>query len=93
MIRRPPRSTLDRSSAASDVYKRQNRDMALLSAEFDLPLWNFWAVLTGLPDRGLYVKEGREEQGAVYLNTEASELHRTTGLIMLDSVWRVATGQ
>ena len=28
MMRRPPRSTLDRSSAASDVYKRQvqNRD-------------------------------------------------------------------
>ena len=25
MIRRPPRSTLDRSSAASDVYKRQNK--------------------------------------------------------------------
>ena len=27
MIRRPPRSTLDRSSAASDVYKRQVRIM------------------------------------------------------------------
>ena len=26
MIRRPPRSTLDRSSAASDVYKRQIMD-------------------------------------------------------------------
>ena len=25
MIRRPPRSTLDRSSAASDVYKRQTQ--------------------------------------------------------------------
>ena len=25
MIRRPPRSTLDRSSAASDVYKRQQQ--------------------------------------------------------------------
>ena len=25
MIRRPPRSTLDRSSAASDVYKRQEK--------------------------------------------------------------------
>ena len=25
MIRRPPRSTLDRSSAASDVYKRQKQ--------------------------------------------------------------------
>ena len=27
MIRRPPRSTLDRSSAASDVYKRQIEDI------------------------------------------------------------------
>ena len=26
MIRRPPRSTLDRSSAASDVYKRQHEE-------------------------------------------------------------------
>ena len=26
MIRRPPRSTLDRSAAASDVYKRQVND-------------------------------------------------------------------
>ena len=26
MIRRPPRSTLDRSSAASDVYKRQQQE-------------------------------------------------------------------
>ena len=29
MIRRPPRSTLDRSSAASDVYKRQTRNAAI----------------------------------------------------------------
>mgnify|MGYP003380515207 CR=1 FL=1 len=29
MIRRPPRSTLDRSSAASDVYKRQALQNAL----------------------------------------------------------------
>ena len=29
MIRRPPRSTLDRSSAASDVYKRQHLRTAL----------------------------------------------------------------
>ena len=28
MIRRPPRSTLDRSSAASDVYKRQEQQRA-----------------------------------------------------------------
>ena len=32
MIRRPPRSTLDRSSAASDVYKRQVGGLALHQA-------------------------------------------------------------
>src|SRR5678815_2674237 len=30
MIRRPPRSTLDRSSAASDVYKRQEFDLEMM---------------------------------------------------------------
>lgn len=75
-----------------ELDNRINRDMALLAAEFDLPLWNFWAALSDLPDRGLYIKEGREDQGAVYLNPEASERHRMTGLSMLDLVWRVATG-
>ena len=32
MIRRPPRSTLDRSSAASDVYKRQHDDHRIAMA-------------------------------------------------------------
>src|SRR5678815_1771687 len=32
MIRRPPRSTLDRSSAASDVYKRQGYVITASSA-------------------------------------------------------------
>ena len=31
MIRRPPRSTLDRSSAASDVYKRQRKGFSRAS--------------------------------------------------------------
>jgi hypothetical protein len=75
-----------------ELDNRINRDMALLATEFNLPLWNFWAALSGLPDRGLYVKPGREDQGAVYLNEEAAALHRTTGLIMLDAVWRAATG-
>src|SRR5678816_3470897 len=33
MIRRPPRSTLDRSSAASDVYKRQFKDRFYLERD------------------------------------------------------------
>ncbi len=75
-----------------ELDNRINRDMYLLATEFNLPLWNFWAALSSLPDRGLYIKEGREDQGAVYLNPEASELHRMTGLIMLDAVWRAASG-
>ena len=34
MIRRPPRSTLDRSSAASDVYKRQDQSVQKESISF-----------------------------------------------------------
>ena len=41
MIRRPPRSTLDRSSAASDVYKRQ----ALVCALF---LWHLRSALVSI---------------------------------------------
>ena len=33
MIRRPPRSTLDRSSAASDVYKRQGYQNSLMISQ------------------------------------------------------------
>ena len=33
MIRRPPRSTLDRSAAASDVYKRQSAILGHVGSE------------------------------------------------------------
>lgn len=75
-----------------ELDDRVNRDMALLADEFNLPLWNFWAALSDLPDRGLYIMKGREEQGAVYLNAEAQEIHRITGLEALNIVWRVAAG-
>src|SRR5678815_5818676 len=46
MIRRPPRSTLDRSSAASDVYKRQGWRGATVSiAGFILPSMLMMIVL------------------------------------------------
>ena len=75
-----------------ELDDRVNRDMALLADEFNVPLWNFWASLSDLPARGLYVMKGREEQGMVYLNKEAQAIHRMTGLEALDIVWRVATG-
>ena len=39
MIRRPPRSTLDRSSAASDVYKRQAQSRGYLLFDDILAIW------------------------------------------------------
>jgi hypothetical protein len=74
-----------------ELDDRVNRDMVLLASEYDLPLWNFWAALSDLPDRGLYVMKGREGQGAIYLNEEASQRHRMTGLEVLNAVWRAAT--
>jgi hypothetical protein len=35
--------------------------------------------------------KGREEQGPVYLNEEASLRHRMTGLEALNAVWRAVT--
>jgi len=75
-----------------ELDNRVNRDLTTLAAQYDLPLWNFWAALSSLPNRGLYVMDGREDQGAIYLNEQASTIHRMTGLEMLNAVWHVATG-
>ncbi|MFM8426267.1 MAG: hypothetical protein ACKOBL_13950 [Chloroflexota bacterium] len=72
---------------------RIDRDMALLSAEYDLPLWNFWAAVSDLPNRGLFTREDRPLQGDIYLTDEAKVIHRETGLEALNIVWRMATGQ
>ena len=45
MIRRPPRSTLDRSSAASDVYKRQILKAAMYApSAMNLQAWHFIVI-------------------------------------------------
>jgi hypothetical protein len=71
--------------------ERINRDMAMLAAEYDLPLWNFWAAVSDLPNRGLYTRDDRPLQGDIYLTQDASLRHRMTGLNALNAVWRVVT--
>jgi hypothetical protein len=71
--------------------ERINRDMWNLASEYDLPLWNFWAAVSDLPNRGLYTRSDRPLQGDIYLTEDASLRHRMTGLEALDAVWRVAT--
>lgn len=73
--------------------ERINRDMAMLAAEYDLPLWNFWAAVSDLPDRGLYTREDRPLQGPIYLTEEAADRHRMTGLAALNAVWRAVAGE
>ncbi len=75
-----------------ELDHRINRDMALLADEFDLPLWNFWASLSDLPNRGLFTHPDRPLQGDIYLTDEAKVIHRETGLEALNIVWRAATG-
>lgn len=72
-----------------ELDHRINRDMALLASEYDLPLWNFWAAVSDLPDRGLYTRSDRPLQGDIYLTDEAAHIHRMTGLEALNEVWRV----
>ena len=69
--------------------ERVNRDMAMLASEYDLPLWNFWAAVSDLPNRGLYTRDDRPLQGDIYLTDEAAVIHRMTGLEALNAVWRV----
>jgi hypothetical protein len=71
--------------------ERVNRDMALLASEYDLPLWNFWAAVSSLPNRGLYTRDDRPLQGDIYLTDEAALIHRMTGLEALNAVWRMVT--
>ena len=71
--------------------ERINRDMAMLAAEYDLPLWNFWLAVSDLPDRGLYTRSDRPLQGPIYLTDEAKAIHRLTALETLNTVWRAAT--
>src|SRR5450756_149158 len=61
MIRRPPRSTQSRSSAASDVYKRQRgKDVDQLKAIKELlpqGVSRRRQAITWIPERDLLVKE------------------------------------
>jgi hypothetical protein len=73
--------------------ERINRDMSMLAAEYDLPLWNFWAAVSDLPNRGLYTRDDRPLQGPIYLTENAALRHRMTGLESLNAVWRAVTAQ
>ena len=86
MIRRPPRSTLDRSSAASDVYKRQETLDA--QAELTRLCWlYYYFAITGNPsaDSNLINRKKAE----YFREPEISDSSR---LQALRGIWSVGQG-
>src|SRR5680860_1396423 len=70
MIRRPPRSTQSRSSAASDVYKRQLHDISTA---------DIWRVSSkGAGSAELLVGQGRGPETAVVTSGDATALTNVT---------------
>ena len=79
MIRRPPRSTLDRSSAASDVYKRQ-----------EATLQQRLSQAPGLSDCGERSFRGIEEAGYLWPGVgSVSYTHLRAHEAVLDLVCRL----
>lgn len=65
-----------------ELDERVNQMMASLAAQYDLPLWNFWASVQHLPNGGL--KPG----DPMYLSDEGLAIHQIDGLEALNQVWR-----
>jgi hypothetical protein len=70
-----------------ELDDRLNMEMALLAAENNIPLWNFYAAVSDLPNNGVGIKEGEEHLGEIYLSEEGLERHRYTALQALTAVW------
>ncbi|MBE0698243.1 MAG: SGNH/GDSL hydrolase family protein [Anaerolineaceae bacterium] len=62
---------------------RINQSIARVTYDYDIPFWNFWRSIRGLPGKGI---DGSREGG--YLTPEAWGRRSFTGLMALDAVWR-----
>ena len=69
-----------------------NSDDAQLAVEYNIPFWNFWAAVDGLPNRGLFTKPDEVFLGDIYLTDQAAAIHRLSALQALDTVWRAVAG-
>ena len=62
-----------------------NQEIALIAQEYDIPLWNMWAAMQGLPDHGL---DAESVGGYMHLSEAGKQIQRYSGLQILDTVWR-----
>ena len=87
MIRRPPRSTQSRSSAASDVYKRQSKGRSLKQAKAAAFATAHKHKEEGMPTRGSkrFSNNGRR-LNFITESTKASKEIDLTAELILDSL-------
>ncbi len=72
---------------------RINATIARLAFEYDLPLWNFWAVVQNLPEGGLQEDGAHLTWGRNFFADQEAMQHawpwRNLGALqMLDAIWR-----
>lgn len=67
---------------------RINLQTAQLAVEYNIPMWNFWALSADLPENGLYIKEGEEHLGAIYFNDQLKDRHRISALETIFTLWQ-----
>jgi hypothetical protein len=65
-----------------ELDERVNSNYVRLAAEYELPVWNFWASVQDLPNHGMVVDSD------MYLTDEALNVHRLGALEMLDWLYR-----
>src|SRR5678815_2993018 len=84
MIRRPPRSTLDRSSAASDVYKRQEYALPYIGLA-DFYTWS--AVFGEIPSREAFPKAVAAARRALEIDDSLGEAYAALAFSVFCGDW------
>src|SRR5678816_597554 len=82
MIRRPPRSTLDRSSAASDVYKRQ---VLIIACPCALGLATPMSIMVATGKAAM--------QGILFRDAAAIETLRSVDTLIVDKTGTLTEGR
>jgi hypothetical protein len=64
-----------------ELDERINETLVKLAAQYDLPVWNFWASVQHLDTKGL------DPEDDMYLSDAAYTIHQDDGIKVLDFVW------
>ncbi|NWF70106.1 MAG: SH3 domain-containing protein [Chloroflexi bacterium] len=93
----PVLSTIPDNTLAPDRVGEYNGIISGVAAAYDIPLWNYWAALQGLPGRGLsgdgvHPSSGVFESGVFSADAliYGYNMRNLTALLVLDAVWRGA---